>query len=153
MTAQQIAGPQAISQMMEALAQAPPAAQTPGQAQTPSTGPEADEAQAAMPGAPEQPLPGPTSPLAAAGGVSTDGEAADNQPVPDGPLEMQPDALGDSRTADSDTDAETKLRMFEEEPWFAKLPPTLRKAIQARVRRRPPRGYEEWLRRYFESID
>jgi hypothetical protein len=43
--------------------------------------------------------------------------------------------------------------MFRDEPWFTKLPPSLRKAIEARARRRAPRGYEERLRRYFESVD
>jgi hypothetical protein len=45
------------------------------------------------------------------------------------------------------------MRKVEKEAWFAKLPPDLRKAIQARSRRPAPRGYEERLRRYFESLD
>ena len=42
---------------------------------------------------------------------------------------------------------------FDAEPWFAKLPPGLRAAIQAKARGKAPRGYEERLRRYFESVD
>jgi hypothetical protein len=44
-------------------------------------------------------------------------------------------------------------RTFREEPWVAKLPPELRDAMRAQGQRRPPRGYEDRLRRYFENID
>ena len=81
------------------------------------------------------------------------GSPAINQPVPEQPLELQPESQGDSRTADEETDTEVKMRAFRQEPWFTKLPPSLRKAIEARARRRAPRGYEDRLRRYFESID
>jgi hypothetical protein len=40
---------------------------------------------------------------------------------------------------------------LENETWFAKLPPSVRAAIQAKSRGKAPRGYEERLRRYFES--
>lgn len=42
-------------------------------------------------------------------------------------------------------------RSVEVEPWFAKLPPDVQKAIQARSRRSAPRGYEERMKRYFEA--
>ncbi len=38
-------------------------------------------------------------------------------------------------------------------PWFARLPAELRSAIRNNSRRRPPRGYEQRLRRYFEDVD
>jgi hypothetical protein len=50
-------------------------------------------------------------------------------------------------------DAETALRKLQDEPWFAKLPPELRRAIGAGVQQKPPRAYEERLRRYFQSVD
>ncbi len=59
----------------------------------------------------------------------------------------------DSRTPSSGHDSDAKARNFEREPWFAKLPPELRKAIQAKAGRKPPRGYEERLKRYFENVD
>jgi len=153
-TAAQIAGSQAMAQAAETLAQAQmasaPANQPPGQ--TPAAG--QTETQVPGQGQPaDQPVPGPGSSLASAGGVSVGGESPNTQEPPPGPLELQPPADGDSRTADSDADADVKQRMFKEEPWFAKLPPTLRDAIRARARRHAPRGYEERLRRYFESID
>ncbi len=40
-----------------------------------------------------------------------------------------------------------------EAPWFAQLPPELREAIRARVRRQVPRGYEKKLREYFQHKD
>jgi hypothetical protein len=46
---------------------------------------------------------------------------------------------------------ESAPRSVATEPWFAKLPPTVQKSIQAQSRRSPPRGYEERLKRYFES--
>jgi len=59
----------------------------------------------------------------------------------------------DSRTASSDHDSGAKARSFHREPWFTQLPPELRKAILANTKHRPPRGYEERLRRYFENVD
>jgi len=60
----------------------------------------------------------------------------------------------DNRVANTKgTDAAAAARALAEEPWFAKLPPELRKAMNARAQRRAPRGYEERLQRYFESID
>jgi hypothetical protein len=49
--------------------------------------------------------------------------------------------------------AEAKARDLTREPWFAKLPPDLQRAIQAKARSRAPKGYEERLRRYFENVD
>jgi hypothetical protein len=36
---------------------------------------------------------------------------------------------------------------------MAKLPPEMRAAIRAQSQRRPPAGYEDRLRRYFENVD
>lgn len=47
-------------------------------------------------------------------------------------------------------DSTAKSKSSQEEPWMAKLPPEIRKAIGANARERPPRGYEELLRRYFQ---
>lgn len=44
-------------------------------------------------------------------------------------------------------------RSFEKKPWFTKLPPGVQQSIRASVRRSPPPGYEERLRRYFENVD
>jgi hypothetical protein len=51
-------------------------------------------------------------------------------------------------TGGADTTA--KAKPSQEEPWMAKLPPELRKAMKANAQQRPPRGYEELLRRYFQ---
>ncbi len=42
---------------------------------------------------------------------------------------------------------------FADEPWFLELPPEVRNAMRANAQRRPPRGYEEKLQRYFRNID
>jgi hypothetical protein len=131
-TAAQIAGPQAVARAEQTLAMAQ--AQTPGQTTSSAAGPSQQ--------------PGSSSPMASAGGLAAACSPAVNQPVP-----VQPEPQGDSRSADDETDTEVKMRTFREEPWFAKLPPSLRKAIEARARRRAPRGYEERLRRYFESLE
>jgi hypothetical protein len=86
------------------------------------------------------------------GGTSRGGATPNNQAAPDGPLqETQAAADGDSRTTGAGPDAGTGAMKFENEPWFSKLPPNLRQAIQSKARRDPPRGYEERLRRYFQS--
>ena len=53
----------------------------------------------------------------------------------------------------SSNGSEPWARSFEKEPWFTKLPPGTQQAIRASVRRAPPPGSEDRLRRYFENID
>jgi hypothetical protein len=98
-------------------------------------------------------MPGQTNPMPKGGGVAKTGETTNNQKPPPSALTLKTEAEGDSQAADSQQDADVRLRKVEKEAWFAKLPPDLRKAIQARARRPAPRGYEERLRRYFESLD
>ncbi len=159
-TAAQIAGPAAMEQAAETLAQAQaqgqPSAPMPGEGQPESAQGQAEsqgQEQGQQPGQAEQPMPGQTNPMPTAGGVAQSGEAANNQKPPPSALTLQTEAKGDSRAEDSQQDADVKIRSVEKESWFAKLPPDLRKAIQARARRPAPRGYEERLRRYFESLD
>jgi hypothetical protein len=116
-------------------------------------GTEQAQAEGQEQGAAQEPMPGPTSPVAAAGGISEKGQPTNNQIAPPGELQLQPDPKGDSRTADDKQETDIKLKTFQQEPWFAKLPPALQKALLGRSRTRAPRGYEERLRRYFESID
>jgi len=75
--------------------------------------------------------------------------------VQDGPLVLAPPASpSDSRSPNGGPrDVQLKARGNSRVPWFARLPPELRRAIRARAAGRAPRGYEERLRRYFESID
>lgn len=54
--------------------------------------------------------------------------------------------------ADSTHDATVVPPPVEKEPWFAKLPPDQQESIRTKARRPAPRGYEEKLRRYFDSI-
>ena len=74
----------------------------------------------------------------------------------DGPLEIvERGRPSDSRTSKAggrDVQAGTR-RVGREEAWVAKLPGELQSALRAQSEREPPRGYEERLRRYFESID
>lgn len=62
-------------------------------------------------------------------------------------------AQRDSRTNRQQDGSDVADRKFQEEPWFANLPPALQKAIQAKSRRSAPRGYEERLKRYFENVE
>lgn len=50
-------------------------------------------------------------------------------------------------------DADASGPPFANEPWFLELPPEVRNAMRANAQRRPPRGYEEKLQRYFRNID
>jgi len=158
-TAAQIAGPAAMQQAAQTLAQAqagPTPEPAPGEGQPEGTQGLADsqgQEQGQQLGQTDQPLPGQTNPMPRGGGVTTTGETTENQKAPPSALTLQTEADGDSRAEDSSQDADVRTRQVEKEAWFAKLPPDLRKAIQARARRPAPRGYEERLRRYFESLD
>ncbi len=54
--------------------------------------------------------------------------------------------------ATSTADAAVGQPPVENEPWFAKLPPETQESIRTKARRPAPPGYEEKLRRYFDSI-
>jgi hypothetical protein len=65
-------------------------------------------------------------------------------------------ATSASSSGSSTTGAASPLpgrSMFREQPWMAKLPPSVREAITGRSRRPPPKEYEDRLRRYFESLE
>jgi hypothetical protein len=151
-TAQMMAGPQAMSQLTAMMAAAQAQAQGEGQPGQGQGQPMPGEAQSKGQG--QQPPQGETSPMGK-GGTSKSGQVADNQAVKEGPLELSPGAPdgNDSRTATEKRDSDAAGKQFREDAWFAKLPPELRNAIRARSQRQPPRGYEERLRRYFENID
>jgi len=90
------------------------------------------------------------------GGASVGGSSPNNPPPGNRGIETPGNvASGNSVTGDGaeDSTANLKRRDLKGEPWFAKLPPALRKAIQAKSRGKIPRGYEERLRRYFENVD
>jgi hypothetical protein len=77
------------------------------------------------------------------GRQESDGAAGLNQP---------PAVAADAARDRGDDDAPAAL-LLGQESWFAELPAEVRQALQSGTRRPPPRGYEERLRRYFESID
>ena len=163
-TAAAIAGSMAMAEAAEALelmeangmGQGTPEGQPQGQAQgegQPQPGQSPSQAQAE--GQPQaEPTNSPSS-IASNGGMAMGG---DPEPTQLGPKKGDPELMpepegGDSRTPDSDEARDVDDRKLEEEPWFAKLPPELQRAIQAKGRTAAPRGYEERLRRYFESQD
>lgn len=72
----------------------------------------------------------------------------------DGPLEPMDRVDKNADVAGTRAgDADQAAKSFEQESWFAKLPPEMRQAIRAKSQRRAPRGYEEKLDRYFRNID
>ena len=87
------------------------------------------------------------------GGAAKNGQKSDNQAQAKGELETAETANADSRGEKGGQDAAGGGLQFEREPWFAKLPPSLKAAIQTKTHGKAPRGYEERLRRYFESVD
>ncbi len=145
MTAQQIAGAQAMAQAEQTLALAPPQPASPLGSQMQAAATSQESGQPTPPEATGMPTP--------PGDATTMAEGENAQSDASQPTGSEPNSDTDNRTADGNSDANIRLRMFRDEPWFTKLPPSLRKAIEARARRRPPRGYEERLRRYFESVD
>ena len=90
-----------------------------------------------------------------AGGNTKGGADTENSERKDGPLQTAGQAADgtDNRTPDSEQGGDVAAREYVQPPWFAKLPAELRDAMQVEMQRRPPRAYEERLRRYFQSID
>lgn len=85
-----------------------------------------------------------------------DGNATINQKVKDGPLDKQPegtDAAGKPSNKAREKEENILARQLKNESWFAKLPPELRKSIRAGAGQKPPRAYEDRLKKYFESVD
>ena len=79
-------------------------------------------------------------------------------PVKDGGVTMQEaprdnDTRSDERRGDSLPKDSLRLRKRRSAAWFAALPRGIRKAMKSRQRKALPRGYEERLKRYFESLD
>ena len=101
----------------------------------------------------QTPMEGSASSTASTGGAAKTGDSSANQKAPPGDLQLTPAAQADSRGDKANQDSDATARKLEQEPWFAKLPASVRSAIQSKVRGKAPRGYEERLRRYFESVE
>jgi hypothetical protein len=85
-----------------------------------------------------------------------EGAATINQKVKDGALDKQPegtDAAGKPSNKGREKEENILARQLKNESWFAKLPPELRKSIRAGAGQKPPRAYEDRLKKYFESVD
>ena len=158
-TADQIAGAEALEQAAQvteaAEAQGTPmpggkGKPMPGQAKGKG---EPGKEPGTEPGKEGEPKPGNPSQLAKKGGASDKGTPQENQKQEKGGLQNTPAAQGDSKGEKENQDAAAAAQKFEKEPWFAKLPPSLRSAIQSKSRGKTPRGYEERLKRYFESVE
>jgi hypothetical protein len=145
-TALRMAGPKALAELARALGLA---AQGQGQGQGQGAGNGLGQAQGDGQGKPG----GAGAGTGAIGSIG--GRSARNQAVKEGELEsVNPADPYDSRTpSGGPRDPKAAGRQFREETWFLKLPPDLRQAIRAESQRRAPPGYEDRLRRYFESID
>jgi len=137
-TAKQISGPQAKNAAASAMAAAMKgkAKLQPGQDQGESDSQQEGE-----------------SSTAKKGGTPRADKTAKNEKAKPGDLETTDPEKSDSRGELANQDATASGGQLETEAWFARLPPSLRSAIQAKSRGKAPRGYEERLRRYFESLD
>ncbi len=107
------------------------------------------------PGEGESENPGEGSPSASAkkGGGTKGGKAVANQKGTDGELGKGDVEKSDNRAKGGGADAVAGGKSVEGEAWFAKLPPSVQAAIQAKSRGKAPKGYEERLRRYFDGVD
>lgn len=148
-TAQQILGPEALEALQQAMAAA--AASAAEQAGNPSA------TQNPPPNQPGQPQQGnqTASTNSSALSKSQPGSPTQNQPQTDNPLAKMPEGtdLRDDRSGTRQGDSDASGRALREEPWFAKLPPELRKSLRGGANQRAPRAYEERLRKYFQSVD
>ena len=92
------------------------------------------------------------------GGSSRGGRSSTNMAVKQGsitPADAPQDndtRTGERRGEDVEKDS-LRLRSRKEASWFAALPRGIRKAMRSRVKKSLPRGYEERLKKYFESLD
>jgi hypothetical protein len=95
-----------------------------------------------------------SSPNLSQGGMARQGARVLNPPEAAAALQASSRIpQGDSRTGEAPNKDPAAARKSSEEPWIMDLPPGLRSAIRANSQRRPPRGYEERLERYFKNID
>ena len=95
-----------------------------------------------------------SSPTLSQGGMARQGDRVLNPPAAAAALRASSRVpQGDSRTGEAPNRDPAAARKTPEEPWIMDLPPELRSAIRANSQRRPPRGYEERLERYFKNID
>lgn len=131
-TAKQIAGSEALAQAAQTLAQAK------GQGKGKAQGEQANQGDNKSP--------------SKDGGDAAQGDSSSGPPNPKAPLSPDSSARGDNLSG-AGPDSAAVMQQFEQQPWFTNLPPELREAIRANARKRPPRGYEERLRRYFQSAD
>jgi hypothetical protein len=153
LTAEMIAGREALAQAAAALGRQQPG--LPGQPQRDANGdPAAGDADAQAPAddaaSPQQSKSAASRPS----GKAKSADARQNGTSPDDAIGSDPagEKRADAGAAGAGQQNMEPARAVREEAWFAKLPPELRQAIRARPVRRAPRGYEERLQRYFESI-
>lgn len=157
LTAAQIAGPSAMQQAAQTLAQAEAQAASSQSAAQPSQADSQSSSESATAGqqseTADDATPRQANPMPRAGGIAaTDGAVENQKPAAD-PLTLGGERQGESRAQNGTADGDIRTRQLERAAWFTKLPPEQRKAIEARARRPAPRGYEQRLRRYFESLD
>lgn len=140
-TAKQIAGPEANA------AAAKIAAMMKGEGKGEGKGKGEGEGESESPGE------GTPSATAKKGGGSKSGKASKNEKQTSGDLEKGELEKSDSRGQAGGEDAVVSGKGVEGEAWFAKLPPSVQAAIQAKSRGQAPRAYEGKLRRYFDGVD
>ena len=93
---------------------------------------------------------------AAKGGEESKGKvgASENEGPQDGPVEVvEAKTDGDSRVPGGrGKDADVPLLGNQQSPWLTTLPKSVQQAIKSGNKRTLPRGYEDRLKRYFNSI-
>jgi hypothetical protein len=147
-TAQRIAGEEAMRQAAELLG-SPPASAAGESAPDGSTQPGQTPPPPSENGQPTKPNRG----NATTGGVRPPENSDSNATQDDAGQQLNKTNSGDSRAENGDADASDPARGFRDELWFSKLPPSLQQAIRAKTRQQPPPGYEQRLQRYFRSLD
>jgi hypothetical protein len=147
-TAQRIAGEEAMRQAAELLG-SPPASAAGESAPDGSSQPGQTPPPPSENGQPTKPNRG----NATTGGVRPPENSDSNATQDDAGQQLNKTNSGDSRAENGDADASDPARGFRDELWFSKLPPSLQQAIRAKTRQQPPPGYEQRLQRYFRSLD
>jgi hypothetical protein len=92
----------------------------------------------------------------AVGGEESKGKvgASENEGPEEGPVEVvEAKTDGDSRVPGGrGKDADVPVLGTQQSPWLTTLPKSVQQAIKSGNKRTLPRGYEDRLKRYFNSI-
>jgi hypothetical protein len=92
-----------------------------------------------------------TSPVKGDTAADAEGNPANQNPRPKPLSAVERSQRLESGATNGGPDSSVANRRLRDDAWLLRLPAALQQSIRTQTRPAPPRGYEERLRRYFES--